>query len=193
MKKYILCPFMVLLIISTVLWGCGDDSTGPEEEDIPGEGNFTVTVTGDVDHSFSGQAFFSSVTDTDTGEAGFVLSMTANSENTSSGGMAWFVRENSTTPGSGSYTISDYEDSESENRNPEDFVVSPLVIHSETSFYGGSKSGELSISTSSENSLAGTAEFTATAHELEGNEIYTLNVEVVFHAIGGSVSLSSTP
>ena len=60
------------------LAGCGgDDGDGPlrPDGDDDGRGSFTLTVTGDLNASFSGDAVYGEATDPDTNESVWVLSL----------------------------------------------------------------------------------------------------------------------
>lgn len=169
-----------LLFAIFIFFGCNDndDPAGPVDE-----GTFSVTVTGDVSFSFSGTAVFGSGTDPETGEQGFILWLTTDTQEMESGESLWLARIGGTRPGTGTFVISNVEEFDDENWNTDHFYAAVMSANT----FLGSESGTMQVTSSSTNRFTGSFEFTASGHSFQDGSEITATVEGNFDAIGGTI------
>lgn len=158
------------------------------DQDDLDSGFFSVEITGDVDWSFEGFAFFGETNDPETDQDLFILVLA------DSGGDATlsFVKGGD-RPGTGELAIGDidFEDMQEEIVFPEDYFLALLLNFSGAEFYiFGSDHGNIDITESTPDSFAGSFSYDATGilatqpiNELE------INVEGSFNAIFGDVDV----
>ena len=96
---------ILVLALPLTLSACGgdDDPAGPDVD--ADDGTFALEMSGDVEQSLEGVAYFGAGTDPETGESGWILWLST-SEDESTGQTLYFVR-NGDRPGTGTYTLSD--------------------------------------------------------------------------------------
>jgi len=181
MKRTLL--FFLIVVISTALFiGCSDDDdpVGPGNE-----GSFSISISGAVSKNITGFAWFWG--GTVGGQSGFVLWLSSDDDMDmdNSGESLWFSREGTAQPGTGAQVISHYYDSYEEGWNPQHF----FAWYSDDNLTFWSKSGQMNISTSSNNRFAGNFEFTAsgyTSNDWENEVEVTISGQ--FDAVGGDFS-----
>lgn len=170
----------VLLMGVFVFFGCGDDDpTGPGDD-----GMFTATISGDINKSLSGNAWFwSGVIE---GESGFVLWLFSEIDNEDIDDAIWFSREGTTRPGTGQYVISNYENWGEEGWNPQHFMA--WYTGDETIVW--SVSGSITLTTSTSNRVAGNFQFQASgmSSQNQGDQI-SVTISGEFDAIGTNFNM----
>lgn len=166
----IVCCALFLLALSAC------DTTGDDEPDVSANA-FEVEVEGDVDASISGIAFFGTGEDTDAGEDifGIVLS---SSEEIELGTTAWgSITRSADRPSTGTYAFANLDAEGSGDYPPEQFGLF-LSLPDEQAFFA-SNSGELIITESSDDEVAGTFVIEATGFRLtQGGTQEALDVTV---------------
>jgi hypothetical protein len=171
------------LALPFALSACGDDSTGPDDDQ--GAGTFSATVSGGVSDSFSGQAFFGEGTDPDTDETGWVLWLTT-SESETSGQAIYFVRQG-TRPGTGTHSLADIENDELAAG-----AIGAMMIDYESDSFGGvfvSTGGSLVLSESDNDRMKGSFTIEASGFVTEAGEPVETSVTITgqFDGTGGNV------
>lgn len=145
---------LVLSLAACDSGGGNGDGDGPGEQ--PFEDSFTLNVTGEgVDESFEGASFFGEVTEE--GETVFAIYFgeadeeTPGDINPNDGFFGVFVRQSGGGVSTQTYTVADIEAS---NIAPDAFLFA-LISDSGTSLIG-SRSGTLTITSTSNNTIEGT-------------------------------------
>jgi len=147
----------VILSVLLSLAACGGDSTGPGDEGTP-SGNFTLTVSGDVSRTIAGdEGGFWEVTDAQTQETVFVLSLSRGAA-TALEGMQILLGGSRPAPGDYPLSSADPEDLEA-GEGVALVVVNPSLEGS--AFLGLSVSGAVTITESSAEVVRGTLLLTA--------------------------------
>ena len=152
----------------------------------PDAGFFSVEITGDVEWSFEGFAFFGEVTDPDTEQDLFIVVLRDGQANATLS----FIKGGE-QPGTGEISIGniDVDDVEGDFVFPEDHFLATMINAAGAEFYiFASDGGGMNISESSVDAFAGSFQYQATGvlvtqpmNELE------VNVEGTFSAIFGDV------
>jgi hypothetical protein len=173
---------ILMLFFSAILLGCGSDDNGPTGPSTD-PGTFSITITGDVNSSFTGSAIFvSSGADPLTGTAGFMT--VCSSIDPQTGWGVWVGRPGAQRPGTGSYDVSAYEnDPETtwqQDLTPGDIYI--LVSHANTIYI--SQTGGITVTTSSANRFAGSFQITAESLDVGSGEVQVIQVEGIFDALG---------
>jgi len=166
---------MGVMVALGLLPACGDNGTGPEVE-----GSFSATITGDLQRTLSGTAVFGVTTVQ--GTDGFALAFERGSVSTFDVDLILLGRFNTQRPGEGTY----------------DIVASGCDACSEDNFDGGyvfqyptgssgifvSDSGQLTITKSTADTVAGSCSFIAHALTDASSEI---TISASFTAVAGEI------
>lgn len=182
--KYHFMQGITFLLAIALFTGCddNDDPLSPPTDD----GSFLLEISGDVEASFSGEAWFGSSEDPETGQTGFVLWLFTDDENIQTGDNLWFVHLGATQPAETEYPIGDFEELEEEEPNPEVFYGIFAGYSVANAFLGG-ESGTIDIATATSSEVTGTFSFTASGISLETGDEITAQMEGEFNAVPGPV------
>ncbi len=181
MKHYSIHCLVVLAMLF-FFTGCNGDDNGPTEPEV--EGSFSLSLSGDIEDTLTGDAIFGSGEDPETGEGGFVLIFRTEIDETQAGPMKWFLRVGATRPGTGEYPIGNAEELMEDNWDPE--VLYSLLLADQT--FLSSDSGVLDVNTSSSNLFAGSFEYTASAPSPDDpEEQINVTIDGWFEAVGGDI------
>lgn len=176
--------FIILLGLFLVQ-GCSDSSSS--------SGSFTLEISGDINRTIEGEAFFGGATDPETGNQGFVVGMnTSHSDDESSAPEgAWLVTDDSDRPGTGSYPILNADNYEEGDSGFWSFALPLQGENQQNQTIVFSTSGSVNISSSSSDNVAGSFNMKATGFTLDGQQQKEINVTISgdFDAIGGDVTL----
>ena len=159
----------------------------PDPDPDPGPVDFTATLSGDVDAELTGQAIFSNVTDGDTGEEVFLISL---SDNASSSNI-WLGKAG-TRPEAGTYPIFDIDAEDFDpDAYPEDAFIGIAFLETDAStIYIFSNEGSITLDESTTNTVAGTFDFAATGIDI-ANPLVEMDIQITgdFDASGGDIDI----
>jgi hypothetical protein len=158
--------FGLFLLVSVA--GCDSND---DDGDGEGAGEFTIEISGDIDRTFSGFAYFGQGEDPETGEEAFVIFL-SNTEDVDAASSYAFIGRDSDRPGTGNYQFADFEDTDDLPENQ--FVL--LVFLGDDAFF--STGGTLRLTTSNSNRVAGDFEATATGLIFSGGVPQEVEVEI---------------
>lgn len=183
-KSFVLA---LLLALPLTLGACGDDDdpSGPE---TPAEGSFSASISGDLDDSLDGLAYFGESTDPSTGETAWVLWLST-SESETSGKTLYFARYDD-RPGTGTYALTNVENDDLDTGELGSFY---LDSSGQGAAIFGSTGGSLVITDSDDDRMEGTFTVQATGTVFDGSTSSDGDVTITgeFTAVGGTTYFPS--
>lgn len=189
MKKKSL-TLALLLALPLTLAACGDDdeTTGPG--DVV-EGTFSASLSGDLDESLDGVAFFGESTDPATGETAWVLWLST-TESETTGRTLYFARYDD-RPGTGTYSLANVETDDFQTGASGEVGSFYLDTASDGAAVFGSTGGSLVITESEGDRMEGTFTVQATGSIWDGSTTRDGDVTITgeFTAVGGTTYFPS--
>jgi hypothetical protein len=179
MKTNKLYYFLVFLSFAFSGYSCSDDNDGPEDISM-GEANFTVS--GAVEGEKSGQADFHHLTDLPGGLENWEISIHDFSPQTFSLQFSLSSSNSITQPGTGTYEIGFEANSSNVFLAIYTHIPNGDFMNSTeySTLWGGA--GTLTITTSNEDTVSGSFQFSATEVDDELNVVGTINITGEFTA-----------
>jgi hypothetical protein len=173
-----LLRFSLCLLLVLGAAACGDDGTGPDNGNDQGE--FTATVSGPVNGTFSGYAWQSgTVVDAQTNTQGWVLFLGSQDN---PGSVVYVVRLGS-RPGSGTYSLVDLSQSSGDLQSGEFAGVVTVSLPGGLTFAGSSSGGSLTITSSSDDRVKGSFQFQITGFDPTTQLEVTASMSGTFDAV----------
>jgi len=182
--KYYFMQGTIFLLAATLFIGCEDDDdpTGPPTD----EGSYSFTISGDIDASFSGEAWFSAYEDPETGDSGFVIWFFTDDEEAETGDNLWFVHGGEALPPENEYPIGSFDDLEDDELNP-NYFYGVFAGYQNANAFLGSEDGTLTVTTSTGNLYEGTFSMTAEGVSFDTGDDIAVTIEGEFSAISGPI------
>jgi|GEM_PF-1240332 len=182
--KYYFMQGIIFLLATTLFIGCEDDDdpVAPPTD----EGVYSFTISGDIEGNFSGEALFSSIEDSETGETGLALWLFTDDQNVDTGDNLWFIHLGDALPPEDTYPIGDFDDLEEDDPDPNQFYSVFMGYDDVTAIVWG-ESGSITVTNSTANEFNGTFSFSAEGIELETGEEISADFEGEFNAVSGPI------
>lgn len=170
----------ILLGLMIGLVACSDDDDDQEPNYDADPGTFTMTISGEMSQTLTGNAVFVTSTDPDTGEMVFAMSMASDSS------VVLFAKRGD-RPSTGSYSVWNMEDGEFDDGDiPIDQFYIWLSIQDDPMIYIFSRSGTVQINGSNAERVYGTFTYQGEGFTLNDPEdTFTVTASGAFHATAG--------
>lgn len=180
--------FSLCIVVLLMLSGCDSNSIDDDDQNGPQLGQqFSLDISGDVEQTMDGSAFFGEADDPDSGAEVFAVYLTESDGATGGASMWAVVGRAGDRPGTGTYS---FVDASEEDEYPADEFVLSASIGSDATDVSTfvSQGGELTITESSSNRVEGTIDVDATGFHVVDDEVQELDVTIVgsFEAVGSS-------
>lgn len=175
--------YLLIGLMTLAFSACSDDDDNGADPTPPGEhATFTLTMSGDLEGTLGGLAIFGEISDPETEEDMFFISLVADEGGTSLGFFKLGGRPATTT-----YPIEglDFEDLDDDLPFGETyFMVTMNTMHMDQMHMFASDEGSIAFDESSGNALSGVFDFTASGYSVE-EPLLERNIVIngSFHAI----------
>lgn len=183
----LLCGVLLLALAACDSNG-GDDDEG---EDDLASGEATLSLSGEgIDESFDWNAAFAVGTDPDTGEEGIVIYLYPGQDIAGAAQYAFISRVGATRPSTGTYEFGDVDTDEDDAFMQKFGMLGMLQSSNQTFELFYSDAGSLTITSSSQDRLAGSFDIDGTFFTYSGGQQEPQEVDI---DITGSFDAESTP